>query len=60
MNRCETCKHWDDVDAFNGKRPCLKLCGTGKCVEVLSDTGHETPSLETHADFGCVLWEVKE
>ena len=61
MKNCGTCKHW----LIHGKNAvwgdCQLLYGPDQeLFDVYIHCGNAEIDIETHPDFGCVLWENKK
>jgi len=67
MNRCKTCKYWNQTsdwkyDGAINDGQCSELNGSDKVVIELHTgwDGGYVDYIETTEDFGCVLHEPKE
>ena len=75
MEKCVTCKHWQDADAGVDYQYASNLSHVGQCGLTISEgfgpandlslayaeaDYHYHAILRTTAEFGCVQWEKKD
>lgn len=56
VKQCRFCKHWGSDKSTGEKRTCTKI----SFAETHEGLAHTAGYLDTHADFGCVLYQKKD